>query len=148
MSCSPSIIRSLIVTAILVCAACAGSTPPLADARLTTEGRRWTHAFYDGKTQDMWDHMSPSLQRLVGDKAGLDAFREKVLADGGESAVLEESIEPVNGAESYIRVARFREATFPARIAIAVDPKGTIVLFSVRSTFRGSFAAPLPSEGS
>jgi hypothetical protein len=147
MPVSLSIIRRLTFIAILVSLACTGFASPPSDAELTAQGRHWTQEFYEGKTQDMWDHMSPPLQKLVGDKAGLDAFRDKVLANGSEKSVLEEKIEPVNGAASYIRVARFERAPVLVRIAIAVDGSGTIILFSVRPTSGTPAPAPLPSEG-
>src|SRR5688500_16869025 len=69
-------------------------TPPSPvdpDAEALATGRRWVAAFYDRKTQAMWDVMSSEMRKLFGDdKNGLDAFRRSLDELGPETEVLEE----------------------------------------------------------
>jgi murein DD-endopeptidase MepM/ murein hydrolase activator NlpD len=99
---------------------------------LLNDGRRWTQAFYEGRTQEMCDHMSAPLRAHMGDKAGVDAFRDQVLAQlGPESNVLEERTEVVRGVLAYVRVARFGRVATPVRVVFGLDGDGRIALFSV-----------------
>jgi murein DD-endopeptidase MepM/ murein hydrolase activator NlpD len=124
-------------------AAAAPAAPsPSSDDRVLGEGRRWTKALYDGRTQELWDHFSAKLREVFADKAGLDAFRDKVAQLGVESGVVDERIERANGGAVYVRVARFDHAPMPFQIAFELPGDGSIASFLVRPASAPTSEAP------
>src|SRR5262245_55174766 len=82
----------------------AARVPALAAGPEVEAGRRWTAAFFEGRTGELWNHFEPPLRKLVKSKAGLDAFRQQVLAGLGESPrVLEERVDPAAAGFLYQR---------------------------------------------
>ena len=119
------------------------SANPASTEQLMNEGRRWTEAFYSGKTQEMWDRMGPALRQLFQDKSGLDDFRDKARSQlGTESSVVSERIETRDGAPWYVRTARFDRAPMPIRIDLALDGDGRIVGFGIKPAGDATSEAP------
>jgi len=114
-------------------AASASTPPPSLQDALLEKGRRWTRAFFEGHTQEMWDRMGPDLRKLTHDKAGLDAFRQSALAQlGAESGVVDERAEVIEGVPAYVRIARFERAPMPVRVVFAFDADDRIIAFAIR----------------
>jgi hypothetical protein len=121
-------------------AAAAAPTPAAAaqSPNAMTDGRRWTRAFFEGRTQELWDHMSSDMKNVFHEKSGLDEFRGKARTQlGAETSVVSERIEHVDGAIAYVRVARFEHAPVPVRIVFAFDDGGEIVGFLIKPEERG-----------
>jgi hypothetical protein len=103
-------------------------------ASLVSAGRQWTAALYEGRTQEMWDHLGTGLRQSFKDKAGLDGFCTEARKElGAESSVVEERTETVQGTTAYVRIARFERAPMPIRVVFGFDGDGTIVLFGIRA---------------
>jgi hypothetical protein len=69
-------------------------------------GRTYMSWFYEGKTGEIWQRMSPQVQQLFGDEAGLQAFRDEVATMlGEEQGVVEEHVTRQLQTHTYTRVA-------------------------------------------
>lgn len=123
-------------------AAATGSTPSPKET-IVNEGRRWTKAFYEGRTQEMWDRMTEGYRKLSEDKAGFDAFRTSAIAQlGAETAVVEERTEQVADKTAYVRIARFERVPMPMRVAFGFDGEGRIVAFGIQPESTPTSEAP------
>ncbi|MGD9894727.1 MAG: M23 family metallopeptidase [Dehalococcoidia bacterium] len=97
-------------------------------------GRTYTTWFYEGKTSEIWQRMSPQVQQLFGDEAGLQAFRDQVATMlGQEQAVVEEHVTRQLQIHTYTRVATFANSPEPFEVQWAFDDAGMIVVFGVQA---------------
>ncbi len=111
------------------------------EATSIAEGRRWTAAFYARETQLMWDHMDDPLRKLLGDKAGLDAFREQIANQlGAEKELVEETVKRERGASLYLRVAKFTKSSQRFLLVIGLSD-GRVTSFGIKPASDG-----LPAE--
>jgi murein DD-endopeptidase MepM/ murein hydrolase activator NlpD len=107
-------------------------TAPRTEADPKAAGRRWATAFYTGDTQSLWDHMDGSMQKFVGDKARLDAFRAQVVALGEEKEVMSEEVTDRGQAKIYQRVVRFTKGGGKAFVLVIGLEGGRVTAFGLK----------------
>ena len=122
--------RTISAIAVLLCVAFGAGAAE--DARTMARGREMSDLFLQRKIEPVWQRMAPPMQQAFGGMAKLEAFREQVAAQGGEEgAILEEKTSRVQGADVYLRIARWTKVD---RIAMqwAFDDGGRVIGFFVR----------------
>jgi hypothetical protein len=83
--------------------------------------------------RDVWNDLAPQVQQLFGSVDGLKAFRDELTTSfGDETAVLEESVEPRDGIDTYVRSARWSRSEAPILMELGMGADGIVVGFLVR----------------
>lgn len=96
-------------------------------------GRATAEAFLAGDMAETWEDLSPDVRGLFGSPEGLETFRGQLTASFGEEAeILTEKVEPGQGAETYVRSARWTGSKAPILVELGIVPDGTVVSFTVR----------------
>lgn len=110
------------------------STPVLAAGAATLpKGRATAEAFIEGRLSEVWQKLSPEVQQLFGSEAGLGTFRDQLTGSLGEEAeVLDETVAPGAGGETYTRSARWSGSEAVILMQFGIVPDGTVVSFLVQ----------------
>ena len=96
-------------------------------------GRELSQLFADGKTQALWQRMTPPMQAALGSEEALAAFQRQIAAQlGSEGDVLSERSESVSGVRVYLRDARWSKAPVAVTTQWALDAAGAIAGFYIR----------------
>ncbi|GGA54261.1 M23 family metallopeptidase [Pelagibacterium lentulum] len=108
-------------------------TPARADEQAILEkGRNATDAFIAGNLDHLWQAMTPGLQAVFGERAGLSSFHEQVLAGLGEQREIEsETVSLENGFNIYRQVAGWSETPTGVMTQWSFDASGAIAGFLI-----------------
>jgi hypothetical protein len=104
------------------------------DASVIADGRAWTKAYYDGKTQALWDQFDAKMKEAIGSKKKFDAIREQIQSKlGAETKVISETVEHHNGFAVYVRLVHFKlTAETPIKVTFAFDSTRHISGFYIK----------------
>lgn len=114
-----------------------GLAPPVATAvdpasATLRHGRELSALFLGGDTAAVWTRFSPDMQAAMPAEA-LDAFRAQVQAQlGAEVSVVSEQTLQAQGAEVYVRTARWSGHDGDIVMQWAFDADGRVAGFVVR----------------
>lgn len=107
-------------------------------------GRKYTNLFYDGKSNEIWLHLSPQMKNIFGyADAILGMHLENAGEWGAETKVIDEQVTALGESISYRREVMYQRVPTPMIIEWIFDSQGTVIGFSVR----GAEAAPSSSLG-
>lgn len=123
------------ISALFVVLLLAAPLHPQAKIDFLQRGRDFTQLFYEGKSNDIWASLSPSMRNLFGEADAILGFTLQVKSqDGPESSVLEEHVQVQDDLVSYQRIAVFQKSSAPIIIEWTFDRSGTVVGFLVHSS--------------
>jgi murein DD-endopeptidase MepM/ murein hydrolase activator NlpD len=115
----------------------------VADSAVLEMGRTLTERFYAGEVGEIVPVLSDQMSGALGGAAGLNAFREQVLAQlGGEEEVLSERVTIAGIHRVYHRSARFANLDAAVAVVWAFDASDRVAGFSIRP----EQAASAPAE--
>ncbi|GLQ55369.1 M23 family metallopeptidase [Devosia nitrariae] len=96
-------------------------TTAVADDAMLDIGRAKSEAFLAGQLDEIWGDMTPQVQQLFGTPTGLETFRESLASDfGTEIEILSEEVQPGDGAQTYVRTARWSLVEAPILMQWAI----------------------------
>jgi hypothetical protein len=97
------------------------------------KGQEAAEAFVAGQFAELWDEMSPPVQALFGDIAGLEQFHQGVTDGfGAETEILSEHVTAIGDVSVYSRVSRWSLSETPLITELAIGPDGEIIGFRVQ----------------
>jgi hypothetical protein len=122
-------ILEIFLAALLAAAPAAEGTAP--DPMET--GRRYTDLFWAGKTDQIWEQLTPKMKVFFGAVENLSAFRRQVEEQvGAEERVVSERILPVPPLLAYTRIFRATKASGAIMMQWGLDDEGRVAAFVVR----------------
>lgn len=102
--------------------------------------------FYEGRTDGIWDRMTPQMQSALRSRENLAAFREQIRQQlGVETEVLERTVSSAQGHTVYLRRARFEKLPMVVLVQWAFDAEGKVGGFFIRPE-QSEPPAPAPSK--
>lgn len=114
-------------------AAVAASPAPTADEAIAGTGRELTRLFLDRDTDAVWARFSPQMRQAMQDADALAEFRRQLDAQlGQERSLVSEETALHQGAQVYLRVARYSRSATPIRMQWAFDAHGEVLGFFVQ----------------
>jgi hypothetical protein len=125
--------RGVAFAALVALASLATAAAHAGDDALLAAGRALSEQFEQGDTTGIYERMTPAMRQLIGNAAGLSAFRAQVLRDAGpETGVIREDTEVQGSLRVYRRIARRNVGTTPVLMEWVLEPDGRIAGFQVR----------------
>src|SRR5690606_29371774 len=102
--------------------------------------------FYEGRTDGIWDRMTPQMQSALRSRENLAASREQIRQQlGVETEVLERTVSSAQGHTVYLRRARFEKLPMVVLVQWAFDAEGKVGGFFIRPE-QSEPPAPAPSK--